>query len=104
MGLEPITFGLKGHCYTIKLCDQKIRLSRWRDLNPRPLVPKTNALPLSYTLKSGSSGIRTHGFFKAAVFKTGTINHSDILPFILILDMLGIEPKTYDLQDHCSTN
>jgi hypothetical protein len=30
----------------------------------------------------GSSGIRTHGFFKASVFKTGTINHSDILPKI----------------------
>ncbi len=40
-GLEPATHNLEG-CCSIQLSYR--RLSGWRDLNSRPLVPKTSAL------------------------------------------------------------
>src|SRR5215210_5319848 len=43
-GLQP---GAINHSTTP--ADVKTRPSRWRDLNPRPAVYKTAALPLSYT-------------------------------------------------------
>ena len=43
-GLQP---GAINHSTTP--ADVKTRQSRWRDLNPRPAVYKTAALPLSYT-------------------------------------------------------
>ena len=43
-GLQP---GAINHSTTP--ANVKLRQSRWRDLNPRPAVYKTAALPLSYT-------------------------------------------------------
>lgn len=40
-GFEPSTDSLRGSCSTIELC---ARMRAWRDLNPRPSVPKTDAL------------------------------------------------------------
>ena len=52
-------------------------------------------LNLSGMKGGGESGIRTHGSFESPVFKTGSLNHSDISPHLfqseakLILPYLG---------------
>ena len=72
---------------------------RWRgrrDLNPRTVLPAyslsrgapsaTWVLPRVENIvndeivSGGESGIRTHGPFGSPVFKTGSLNHSDISP------------------------
>lgn len=75
MGLEPITFGLKGHCYTIKLCDQTIKKIKMEGFEPTTFGTQdrrsTAKLHLAFLINNfyGSSGIRTHGFFISNCFQ-----------------------------------
>ena len=39
----------------------------------------------------GESGIRTHGSRESLVFKTSSLNHSDISPKIIIYDIIAGE-------------
>lgn len=53
--------------------------------------------------KSGSSGIRTHGFFQNVCFQDRyhkPLGHTSGI--LIMLNMLGFEPKTFGLQNHCS--
>jgi hypothetical protein len=78
MGLEPITFGLKGHCYTIKLCDhnkQNLKKIKMEGFEPTTFGTQdrrsTAKLHLGFLNNYfyGSSGIRTHGFFISNCFQ-----------------------------------
>ena len=81
--LEPLRF--QGLCWRGR-----------RDLNPRTVLPayslsrgapsatwvlpRVENIEMMKLLSGGESGIRTHGPCGSPVFKTGSLNHSDISP------------------------
>ena len=52
-----------------------------RPLGYFSMVEKLSVFSHALIKSGGESGIRTHGSFESPVFKTGSINHSDISPY-----------------------
>lgn len=84
-GFEPTAFGTQDQCSTAKLHLENIK----KNLNFPEMV-----------------GFEPTAFLKASVFKTDAINHSATFPNYRLIyksNMLGFEPKTGGLQNHCSS-